>query len=90
VQPARDSRPRPNGAPQARGARDHCTAEGRPCAGIDNTPSARLEPGESAASFAARCRGFTDLAIEHMFAITLAPWRDQAVATLAAAARELA
>jgi hypothetical protein len=32
---------------------DHCAAEGLPYADIEKTLSARLEPGESAASFAA-------------------------------------
>jgi alkanesulfonate monooxygenase SsuD/methylene tetrahydromethanopterin reductase-like flavin-dependent oxidoreductase (luciferase family) len=68
---------------------DHCAAEGRPYVDIDKTLSARLEPGESAASFAARCRGFSDLGIEHVVTITPEPWREEAIATLAAAARQL-
>jgi F420-dependent oxidoreductase-like protein len=67
---------------------DHCVAEGRPYADIEKTLSARLESGESAASFAARCRGFADLGIEHVVTITPEPWREQAVATLAVAARQ--
>jgi F420-dependent oxidoreductase-like protein len=63
----------------------HCDAIGRPYGEIEKTVSTRLEPGESARSFAARCAKLAALGIEHAVVITPGPWTEAAVATLAAA-----
>jgi F420-dependent oxidoreductase-like protein len=63
----------------------HCEAAGRPYAEIEKTVSTRLEPGESADSFAARCAKLAALGIEHAVVITPGPWTEAAVASLAAA-----
>ena len=63
----------------------HCDALGRPYSEISKTVSTRLEPGESAQSFAARCARLAALGIEHAVVITPGPWTEAAVATLAAA-----
>jgi hypothetical protein len=66
----------------------HCEAAGRPYAEIEKTLSTRLEPGESARSFAARGAQLAALGIEHAVVITPEPWTEAAVATLAEARRE--
>lgn len=63
----------------------HCEAVGRPYGEIEKTVSTRLEPGESAQSFAGRCAKLTALGIEHAVVITPGPWTEAAVATLAQA-----
>ncbi|HEY3763809.1 MAG TPA: LLM class F420-dependent oxidoreductase [Gaiellales bacterium] len=65
--------------------RRHCDDAGRPYAEIAKTVSMRLEPGESAASLAARCAKLAELGIEHAVVITPGPWTEDAIATLAAA-----
>jgi F420-dependent oxidoreductase-like protein len=63
----------------------HCEAIGRPYDEIEKTLSTRLETGESAEHFTERCAALATLGIEHVVVITAGPWRDDAVATLAAA-----
>jgi F420-dependent oxidoreductase-like protein len=63
----------------------HCEAVGRPYGEIEKTVSTRLEPGESAQSFAARCAKLATLGIEHAVVITPGPWTEEAVAILAQA-----
>jgi len=67
----------------------HCEAAGRPYGEIAKTVSTRLEPGESAQSFATRCGKLAALGIEHAVVITPEPWTEAAVATLADAARSM-
>jgi F420-dependent oxidoreductase-like protein len=64
----------------------HCEAAGRAYDEIEKTVSTRLEPGESAEGFAARCAKLSALGIEHAVVITPGPWTEAAVASLAAAA----
>ena len=64
----------------------HCEELGRPYEEIDKTISTRLEPGESAESFAERCAQLATLGIQHAVVITAGPWTEDGVATLAAAA----
>jgi alkanesulfonate monooxygenase SsuD/methylene tetrahydromethanopterin reductase-like flavin-dependent oxidoreductase (luciferase family) len=66
----------------------HCAEVGRPYAEIEKTVSTRLEPGEPAGSFAARCAALGALGIGHVVVITTGPWTEDAVATLAAAVPE--
>jgi F420-dependent oxidoreductase-like protein len=65
----------------------HCEAVGRPYEAIEKTVSTRLQPGESAESFAGRCAELAALGIEHAVVITDGPWSEAAVATLAASLR---
>ena len=67
-----------------------CAAIGRPYEKIEKTIATRLEPGESAESFVARCAAFVELGIDHVGVVTTGPWTDQGVATLAEAVPELA
>jgi F420-dependent oxidoreductase-like protein len=62
-----------------------CNGIGRPYARIEKTISTRLGPGEPAASFVQRCRGFAELGIDHVCVITAGPWSEEGVATLAEA-----
>jgi F420-dependent oxidoreductase-like protein len=68
----------------------HCAEVGRPYDAIEKTLSTRLEPGESVASFVARCTALGALGIGHVVVITAGPWTDDAVACLTAAVPELA
>ena len=54
---------------------------------IEKTLSTRLQPGESPDAFARRCSEIAALGIEHIVVIVAGPWTDEAVATVAAAAR---
>jgi hypothetical protein len=67
----------------------HCEAVGRPLEEILKTVSTRLNPGESAQEFAARCAALGALGIDHAVVITSGPWTTEAVARLGAAQREL-
>jgi F420-dependent oxidoreductase-like protein len=67
----------------------HCEAVGRPFEEILKTVSTRLNPGESAQEFAARCGGLAALGIDHAVVITSGPWTEEAVARLGAAQRAL-
>ena len=67
----------------------HCEAVGRPYEEIDKTVSTRLQPGESAGSFATRCAALGELGLGHVVTITDGPWTEDAVATLSAAATDL-
>jgi F420-dependent oxidoreductase-like protein len=65
----------------------HCEKVGRAYQDIEKTLSTRLQPGESPDAFARRCSEIAALGIEHIVAIMAGPWTDDAVATVAAAAR---
>lgn len=65
----------------------HCEELGRAYEDIQKTLSMRLQPGESPDAFARRCSEIADLGIEHIVVIVAGPWTDDAVATVAAAAR---
>jgi F420-dependent oxidoreductase-like protein len=67
----------------------HCDAAGRPYEEIEKTVSTRLNPGESAEQFAERCAALAALGLDHAVVITPAPWTEQTVAILAAAAVNL-
>lgn len=67
----------------------HCDAVGRDPATIEKTVSTRLNPGESASEFAARCEALGRLGIEHAVVITVGAWTEDAVARLGAAQRKL-
>lgn len=64
----------------------HCAAANRPYEDIEKTLSTRLNPGESAASFADRAAVAAELGIEHLIVITPGPWTVQAIETLKEAA----
>jgi F420-dependent oxidoreductase-like protein len=63
----------------------HCEEVGRPYEAIEKTLSTRLEAGEPADAFVARCAAAAALGIEHVVLITPGPWTADAMATLAAA-----
>ena len=63
----------------------HCQEAGRPYEEVEKTLSTRLEAGEPAADFVARCRAAGAMGIEHMVVITAGPWTAGALDTLAAA-----
>ncbi|GLZ28463.1 LLM class F420-dependent oxidoreductase [Lentzea sp. NBRC 105346] len=60
-----------------------CEAEGRPFDEIEKTISTRLQPGETAESFAERCSGFADLGVGHVVVITHGPWTPSAIEVVA-------
>nr|WP_196807395.1 TIGR03560 family F420-dependent LLM class oxidoreductase [Candidatus Solirubrobacter pratensis] len=64
----------------------HCEAAGRPYEAIEKTVSTRLQAGESADSFTARCIALGQLGLDHVVAITDGPWTEESVATLSAGA----
>ena len=63
----------------------HCQEAGRPYEEVEKTLSTRLEAGEQAADFVARCRAAGAMGIEHMVVITAGPWTAGVLGTLAAA-----
>ena len=65
----------------------HCEQVGRAYHDIEKTLSTRVQPGESPDAFARRCSDIAALGIEHIVVIVAGPWTDDAVATVAAAAR---
>jgi F420-dependent oxidoreductase-like protein len=67
----------------------HCEAVGRPYDDIAKTVSTRLNAGESAQEFAARCAALGTLGIDHAVVITDGPWAEEAVGRLGAAQDEL-
>jgi len=67
----------------------HCGKLGRAYDDIEMTLSTRLKLGESPDAFARRCSEIAALGIEHIVVIVAGPWTDEAVATVAAAARVL-
>jgi alkanesulfonate monooxygenase SsuD/methylene tetrahydromethanopterin reductase-like flavin-dependent oxidoreductase (luciferase family) len=67
----------------------HCEEAGRPYEAIEKTLSTRLNPGEPAGSFAARCTAAAALGIEHLVVLTPGPWTGKAVATLGEAVATL-
>jgi F420-dependent oxidoreductase-like protein len=68
----------------------HCDDLGRDYDSIEKTLSSRLEPGESAERFAARCAGLAALGIDHVVLIASGPWTLDAVGVLCAARRLIA
>jgi F420-dependent oxidoreductase-like protein len=70
----------------------HCAMADRPYQDVEKTLSTRVHAGESTDQFLHRCAQAAALGIEHLVAITSAPWGAEPLATLAAAvpaAREL-
>jgi alkanesulfonate monooxygenase SsuD/methylene tetrahydromethanopterin reductase-like flavin-dependent oxidoreductase (luciferase family) len=67
----------------------HCDEIGRPYGEIEKTISTRLQPGESADSFAERCATLAAWGIEHVVVITAGPWTEDAVASLASVIPQL-
>lgn len=67
-----------------------CDEYGRPYGQIEKVIATRLQPGESTASFVARCATFPDLGIDHVSVITTGPWTADGVATLVDAADQIA
>jgi F420-dependent oxidoreductase-like protein len=65
----------------------HCGKLGRAYDDIEKTLSTRLKLGESPDAFTRRCSEIAALGIEHIVVIVAGPWTDEAVATVAAAAR---
>ena len=65
----------------------HCEKVGRAYQDIEKTVSTRLHPDESPDAFARRCSEIAALGIEHIVVILPGPWTDDAVATVATAAR---
>jgi F420-dependent oxidoreductase-like protein len=67
----------------------HCEQVGRPFGAIEKTLSTRLEAGESADSFVARCRAAAALGIDHAVVLTPGPWTEDTLGTLAEAISSL-
>ncbi|WP_425954075.1 LLM class flavin-dependent oxidoreductase [Xylanimonas sp. McL0601] len=63
--------------------REHCAEIGRPYDEIEKVISTRLRPGETAASFAERCRAFAELGVDHAVVLTTGPWAPPDIGTLA-------
>ena len=63
----------------------HCADLGRPYEEIEKTLSTRLEAGEPADAFVARCREAAALGIEHVVVLTPGPWTPDRLAVLAEA-----
>jgi F420-dependent oxidoreductase-like protein len=63
----------------------HCEDVGRDYGSVEKTLSSRLEPGETAEQFAARCERLAALGIDHVVLITTGPWTREAVDVLCAA-----
>ena len=62
-----------------------CEDLGRDYDSVEKTLSSRLEPGESAEQFAARCARLAALGIDHVVLIATGPWTREAVDVLCAA-----
>jgi alkanesulfonate monooxygenase SsuD/methylene tetrahydromethanopterin reductase-like flavin-dependent oxidoreductase (luciferase family) len=62
----------------------HCEAVGRPYEAIEKTVSTRLNPGEDADAFTARCSALRDYGAEHAVVIVSGPWTEEQVGVLAA------
>ncbi|MDR3082797.1 MAG: TIGR03560 family F420-dependent LLM class oxidoreductase [Streptomyces sp.] len=67
-----------------------CEQVERPYDQIEKVISSRLQPGETVASFVARCEQFAQLGIEHTSLVTTGPWTLDAIATLSAATAQVA
>jgi alkanesulfonate monooxygenase SsuD/methylene tetrahydromethanopterin reductase-like flavin-dependent oxidoreductase (luciferase family) len=63
--------------------RAHCEAVGRPFEEIEKTVSTRLNPGEDADAFSARCTALRELGLDHVVVIVSGPWSEQQVGVLA-------
>jgi len=66
---------------------EHCEAVGRPFDEIEKTIGTRLNPGETAAEFAARCEGLLELGVDHICVITQGFWTPEAVRIVGEAGR---
>jgi hypothetical protein len=66
-----------------------CEDLGRPYDEIEKVIATRLLPGESTASFVARCATFAALGIDHVSVITSGPWTAKGVATLVESASQI-
>lgn len=66
----------------------HCAETGRSYEEIEKTISTRLDPGESAAEFAARCARLADLGIDHAVVLSPRPWTEADVALVGEAATQ--
>jgi alkanesulfonate monooxygenase SsuD/methylene tetrahydromethanopterin reductase-like flavin-dependent oxidoreductase (luciferase family) len=62
--------------------RKHCDAIGRPYEEIEKTVSTRLNPGEDADAFSARCTALHELGLDHVVVIVSGPWTEEQVAVL--------
>jgi alkanesulfonate monooxygenase SsuD/methylene tetrahydromethanopterin reductase-like flavin-dependent oxidoreductase (luciferase family) len=61
----------------------HCEAVGRPYEEIEKTVSTRLNPGEDADAFSARCLALRELGLDHVVVIVSGPWTEEQVGVLA-------
>lgn len=66
-----------------------CDEYGRLYDRIEKVIATRLQPGESIASFVARCAAFVDLSIDHVSVITTGPSTGDGVTTLVEAADQI-
>ena len=62
--------------------RGRCEAIGRPYEEIEKTVSTRLNPGEDADAFSARCTALRELGLDHVVAIVSGVWTEEQVAVL--------
>jgi alkanesulfonate monooxygenase SsuD/methylene tetrahydromethanopterin reductase-like flavin-dependent oxidoreductase (luciferase family) len=62
--------------------RGHCEAVGRPYEQIEKTVSTRLNPGEDADAFSARCEALRARGLDHVVVIVSGPWTEEQVAVL--------
>jgi alkanesulfonate monooxygenase SsuD/methylene tetrahydromethanopterin reductase-like flavin-dependent oxidoreductase (luciferase family) len=69
---------------------EHCAAVGRPVGEIETTVSTRLGPGEQTGAFVERCRTLAGYGIDHVVVLVAGPWSPTSLATVAAAASDLA
>lgn len=67
-----------------------CAEIGRPYDAIDKTISTRLEANETADAFVDRCAPFADYGLDHICVITVGPWTQNRINTLAEAVPALA
>jgi F420-dependent oxidoreductase-like protein len=67
----------------------HCEEAGRPFEQVEKTLSTRLQPGEPADDFVARCAAAAELGVEHVVLVTPAAWSAEGLATLEAAVPRL-
>jgi alkanesulfonate monooxygenase SsuD/methylene tetrahydromethanopterin reductase-like flavin-dependent oxidoreductase (luciferase family) len=63
----------------------HCEQVGRPYGAIEKTLSTRLEAGEAADEFVARCRAAAALGVGHVVVLTPGPWTEDTLGTVAEA-----
>jgi F420-dependent oxidoreductase-like protein len=70
--------------------RQTCEEIGRPWSDIEKSIVTRLQPGESAAVLADRCRAFGDLGLDHVVFLHPETWTPESVSLLGEAAGQLA